>query len=210
MFHGQGGEKDTDKIQRQRFMQELGKGVMERIGAGSEPLVLLGVDYLIEEFRAASSYAHIAPEKVEGATDYLTPADVHRKVLAALKPRMDAAAMADVEEYRGLAGTGKASSEAAEVLAAAATGRVKTLIMDDSSGPWGWFDRTTFDVTHLCEIEPRYLRDTMDAPAEFDMFECGWDLVDLAAAETVRHNGTVRAYRGEDSPITGVAAVFRY
>jgi hypothetical protein len=211
MFHGHGGSKDADKVQRERFMLELGRGVVERIGAESaEPLVLLGVDYLIDDFRAAAPYSHIAPETVPGATDYLSAADVQRKVVAALAPRAEAAAQADLDEYRKLAGTGKTSSDAAEIVAAAAAGRVKTLFMDDSSGPWGWFDHTTFDVTNLCPIEPRYLRDTMQAEGEADVFECGWDLVDLAAAETMRHGGTVRAYRGEASPITGAVAVFRY
>jgi hypothetical protein len=211
MFHGHGGQKDTDKVQRQRFMVDLSRGVIERIGAGSaEPLVLLGVDYLIEEFKAASAYSHITSERIDGATDYLSAADVQRKALAALLPRLESAAKADVDEYRALTGTGKTSSDAAEILAAAAGGRVKTLIMDDSSGPWGWFDRATFDVTHLCAIEPRYLRDTAGTPSDPDMFDCGWDLTDLAAAETVRHGGTVRAFRGEQAPITGAAAVFRY
>jgi Arc/MetJ-type ribon-helix-helix transcriptional regulator len=211
MFHGHGGERDFDKVERGQFMLQLSRGVVERIGAGSaEPLVLLGVGNMVDEFRASSHYAHIAPEQVEGATDYLSPSDVLRKVLAALAPRMDAARAADIEELRALAGTGRTSTDASEIVAAAAAGRVKTLVIDDTSGPWGWFDRTSFEVTHLCTAEPRYLRDPSGIALERDMFDCGWDLIDLAAAETVRHNGTVRAFRGESAPVHGAAAVFRY
>ena len=211
MFAGHGGEKLFDKVERGQFLLQLASGVLEVIGAESaEPLVLLGVDNMIDEFRAASHYAHIASEGVSGATDQLSPADVQRKALAVLQPATQAEAAAALEEYREAAGTGRTSNDAAEIVAAAAAGRVKTLIMDDSSGPWGWFDRATFGVTHLCEIEPRLLRDTMDVATEPDMFECGWDLIDLAAAETARHRGTVLAYRGEASPITGAVAVFRY
>jgi hypothetical protein len=211
MFHGHGGSKDVDKMQRQRFMQELSRGVVEVIGAqSSDPLVLLGVGYLVDDFRAVSSYANVAREQVLGATDHLSPADVHRAVLVALGARLKTAKGAPIDEYHALEGVGHASADAATILAAAATGRVKTLIMDDSSGPWGWFDRETFDVTNLCPIEPRYLRDTMPAPSERDTFECGWDLIDLAAAETLRHGGSVRAYRGGSSPVQGAVAVFRY
>jgi hypothetical protein len=211
MFHGHGGSKDVDKMQRQRFMQELSRGVVEVIGAESaDPLVLLGVDYLVEDFRATGAYSHIAPEQVTGATDYLSPADIHRAVLVAIGPRLEAAQAIDLAEYEELASTVRASNDPAEIVAAAATGRVKTLLMDDSSGPWGWFDRETFDVTHLCPVEPRYLRDTAAAPSNPDLFECGWDLIDLAAAETLRHGGKVRAYRGEMSPVKGAVAVFRY
>jgi hypothetical protein len=210
MFHGHGAERDFDKIARGRFMLQLSRGVVERIGAGSgEPLVLLGVDNMVDEFRASSHYAHIAAEQVDGATDQLSPADVLRKVLAALAPRVEAARSADLEELRALAGTGRTSTDAAEIVAAAAAGRVKTLFIDDASGPWGWFDRTTFDVTHLCDAEPHLLREGAGA-LEPDMFDCGWDLIDLAAAETVRHDGAVRAFRGEGSPVHGAAAVFRY
>jgi hypothetical protein len=211
MYHGHGGEKDYDKVARGQFMLQLSRGVMDRIGAQSaEPLVLLGVDYMIEEFRAASDYAHIASEKVDGATDYLSPSDVQRKVLAALMPRMKAAGAASVEEFKSLTGTGKTSTDASEIVAAAAAGKVKTLIMDDSSGPWGWFDKTTFGVTNLCELEPRLLRAGMGAVEEKDTLECGWDLIDLAAAETFKHGGEVLAFRGEASPISGAAAVYRY
>lgn len=211
MFHGHGGEGDFDKVELEQFMVQLARGVTERIGAESaEPLVLLGVEYMVDAFRAATHYAHLVPESVEGATDYLSVADVHRRVLTALKPRTESAGVAAVDEYRELAGTGRTSNDAAEIVGAAAAGRVKTLIMDDSSGPWGFFDRATFGVTRLFEIEPRYLRDTMDVPDEPDIFEAGWDLIDLAAAETFSHGGTVRAYRGEDAPITGAVAVFRY
>jgi hypothetical protein len=211
MFHGQGGENDFDKVARERFMADLGRGVVQVIGAESaEPLVLLGVDYMIEDFRKAAPYSHIAAEQVEGATDESSPADVLGAVLAVLRPRMQAEGAAAFEEFKTLKGSGRSSDDAAAILAAAASGRVKTLIMDDSSGPWGWFDRKTFDVTHLCELEPRFLRDTMDAAEERDMFECGWDLIDLAAAETLRHDGAVLAYRGEASPVFGAVAVFRY
>jgi hypothetical protein len=211
MFHGHGGAKDADKVQRERFMQELGRGVTERIGAeSSEPLVLMGVDYLIEDFRATSAYAHVVPEQVQGATDYLSPADVQRAVLSALAPRFVRLRQADVNEYLALAGTGRISSDAGEIVAAAAAGRVKTLMIDDGEGPWGYFDRSDFTVTHLCPARPRYLRDTPAAPEGADALECGWDLIDLAAAETLRHGGSVRAFRGEDSPVSGAVAVFRY
>ena len=211
MFHGHGGSKDIVKMERQRFMQELSRGVVATIGAQSaDPLVLLGVEYLMADFRVVSDYAHIAPEQVAGATDQLSPADVQRAVIAALEPRMQDATRAAVDEYKAVAGTAHASSNASEIVAAAAAGRVKTLLMDDSSGPFGWFDRSTFDVTHLCPVTPRYLRDSMQAPNDADIFECGWDLIDLAAAETLRHGGDVRAFTGEQSPIAGAAAIYRY
>jgi hypothetical protein len=211
MYNGHGGEKDYDAVERGQFMIQLCRGLVERIGAGSaEPLVLMGVAHMVDEFHAICSYAHTLPAAVHGATDYLSAADVHRKVLETLRPAMESASTAMVDEYRELAGTGRTSSDAAEILAAAAGGRVKTLIMDDSVGPWGWFDRENFAVTHLCDIEPRYLSASMGTVDDPDVLACGWDLIDLAAAETFAHGGSVLAFRGESAPFAGAVAVFRY
>jgi len=211
MYHGHGGSKGYDKIARERFVSDLDRGVVERIGAQSTDLLVpIGVDYLLDDYRSTNSYAHLVPERVEGSPARLSPAEIQRAVLSVLAPRYAAVRQADVDEYQAYTGTGHTSSDAAEIVAAAAAGRVKTLIMDDSSGPWGWFDRETFEVTRLCTTEPRYLRDTMDTPGHPDVLDCGWDLIDLAAAETLKHGGTVRAFRGEHAPVQGAVAVFRY
>jgi len=211
MFHGHGSEHDFDKIARVQFMRQLSHGVVERIGnESSEPLVLLGVDYMIEEFRGISDYAHLAAEHVEGATDYLSPADVQKRTLAVLAPRAAAATAADIAEFAALSGTGRSATDPSQIVSAAAQGRVKMLLMDDSAGPYGYLDRATYEVARLCPVTPRLLRDSADTPPDVDIFECGWDLVDLAAIETLRHGGSVRAFRGEDSPVTGAAAILRY
>jgi len=202
MYHGHGGSKDYDKVSRERFVADLDRGVVEVIGAQSTDLLVpIGVDYLLDDYRATSAYSHLVPERVEGSPARLSPGEIQKAVLAVLAPRYAAARQADVDEYQAYAGTGRTSSDAAEIVGAAAAGRVKTLIMDDSAGPWGWFDRTTFEVTSLC---------TVDAPSDHDLFDCGWDLIDIAAAETLKHGGAVRAYRGEFAPVKGAVAVFRY
>ena len=61
----------------------------------------------------------------------------------------------------------------------------------------------------VCAEAPRYLRETADSTHATDG-ECGWDLVDLAAAETVLHGGTIHAFDGEATPVVGVAALLRY
>ena len=70
------------------------------------------------------------------------------------------------------------------------------------------FDRELFAVEAVCSAAPRYLRENADSESADG--ECGWDLVDLAAAETVLHGGVIHAFDGEDAPVAGVAAVLRY
>ncbi len=211
MFFGHGGEKDVEKTQRMQFVQALDHGVTKVLGAQStEPLVLLGADYLLADYREVCTYAHLYPHQVEGATDYLEARDVQAAAWMAVEPAFAATAEADVDELRQLLGTPRASEDPAQIVKAAAAGQVKTLFFGDGAGPYGWFDRATFDVTHLCPAEPGTLRADLHEAHDFDILECGWDLVDLAAAETVLHRGDVHAFTGEDAPVAGAAAVFRY
>jgi len=207
MFHGHGGE-NVDKTELQRFAAEVGKAVTGVLGAeNSVPLVLLGVEYQLAAYRAANAYPALADEQVLGATDEMTERAVHLAAFGALEPRFRAAVDADLAELRDKPGT-LVSTDPAEIVTAAAAGRVKSLFFDDSTGPYGQFDAGTFAVSKVCSAAPRYLRETADS--ELAASECGWDLVDLAAAETILHGGAIHAFAGEDAPVHGVAAVLRY
>lgn len=209
-YHGHGGEKDVDKVSLLQFLSDVDRGVTAVIGAQSaDPLVVLGVDYVVDTFRKVASYTGIVPEHIDGATGHLSASEIHDRALAALASRIATTTATDVAELTEKTGTGSTSADPVEVLAAAAAGRVKTLFMDGGAGPWGTFDRSTFVASAVCDGQPAYLRDTA-APEGVDEAQCGWDLVDLAAVETITHGGTVHAFTGEESPVSGVAAVFRY
>jgi hypothetical protein len=209
-YHGHGGEKDADKVSLLQFLSDVDRGVTTVIGAQcTDPLVVLGVDYIVETYREVASYAGIVPERLDGATGHLSATEIRDRALAALASRIAKTTEADVAELTEKTGTGSTSADPVEVLAAAAAGRVKTLFMDGGAGPWGTFDRSTFMASEVCDAQPAYLRDTA-APEGVDEALCGWDLVDLAAVETITHGGTVHAFTGEGSPVPGVAAVFRY
>lgn len=209
-YHGHGGEKDADKVSLLQFLSDVDRGVTTVIGAQcTDPLVVLGVDYIVDTYRELASYEGVVPERLDGATGHLSASEIHDRALTALASRIATTTATDLAELAEKTGTGSTSSDPVEVLAGAAAGRVKTLFMDGGAGPWGTFDRSTFVATAVCEGQPAYLRDTA-APEGVDEAQCGWDLVDLAAVETITHGGTVHAFTGEDSAVTGVAAIFRY
>ena len=208
MFHGHGGE-NVDKTELQRFAADLAKAVSQQLGSKSSvPLVLLGVDYQLTAYRAANAYPGLAHEQVLGATDEMTDRAVQLAALGVLAPSFTAGVDAALGELRERPGA-LVSTDPAEIVSAAASGRVKTLFFDETTGPFGRFDRTNMTVSEACDAVPRYLREAADVP-DIAADECGWDLVDLAAAETVLHGGTIHAFSGEDAPVPGVAAVLRY
>jgi len=95
-------------------------------------------------------------------------------------------------------------------VSAASRGRVKTLFFDESVGPFGMFDATTHECDVYAPAVPHYLRETNQVDDDVAPTEGTWDLVDLAVAETIRNGGAVHALLGEDPPVKGVAAIFRY
>lgn len=217
LFHGHGGEKDLGKAEVNPFVRHLERGVTETVGksgprstSAAEPLVLFGVDYLVAAYRSANGYEHLYEKHVEGTSGHLSPAQIREQALAALGSSFSREVERDLEELRQKLGTGLASDAPVEIASAAAQGRVKAIHFDDSAGPWGTLDRASLSASETCAARPRFLRQAADADVPSAGEACGWDLVDLAAAETLLHGGEVDSYTGEESPVKGVAAVFRY
>ena len=209
-FHGHGGEKDTRKDGLVRYLRHVERAVTRAIDPeAGVPLVLLGVESAIATYRELNTYPGLVVEQVLGAVDELSPHQVHERALAALSPKFTATLAADLTELAEKGDATLVSTDPTEILEAAAAGRVKTLFLDEGTGPFGRFDRVAFRAFADCPEAPRFLRDTA-TPDSLPDGACGWDLVDLAVAETVLHGGAVRAFAGESAPMHGVAAVFRY
>jgi len=208
-FHGHGGEKDVDKVALERYLRKV-EGAVSGIVAcdAGIPLLLMGVEYELSMYRLLSDCSALVPEQVTGSPERMTPHQIRLAALEALADRFDDTVKAELAELTEKEGSSLTSHDAVEIVAAAAAGRIKTIFLDNSMGPYGVFNRETFSVASMCATEPRLLRET-ETPMEAGA-DCGWDLVDLAAAETTLHGGEVHAFAGEEAPIHGVAAVFRY
>lgn len=209
MFHGHGGERDVDKSNLERYLRKVEAAVTKAVGSeGLVPLVLLGVEYELALYRSLNTCRSLADEQVTGAVDELSDHDVHARALEALEPRFAAEVGSRLAELADLGGSALTEHDVTRIVSAAAAGRVRALFFDDASGPYGTFDRENDEVLVACADEPRLLRESADA-IEPEV-ACGWDLVDLAAAETLLHGGEVLAFRGEAAPVRGVSAVLRY
>lgn len=209
-YAGYGGEKDVAIEQTTRFARLIERGVSSAVGTSKAPLVLLGVERLVSAYREVNTYGHVADEQVLGATDYLPDAEIVSLARNALAPVFASRIEADLSELAENEGSSLTSHDPSDIVAAAATGRVKTLFFDDSAGPFGTFDRENFEVRQMCSETPKLLRESGDGAGSVGDGECGWDLIDLAAAETALHAGRLHAFSGEDPPVRGVAALYRY
>jgi hypothetical protein len=149
-------------------------GVIDRhLNGEHAPLVLACVEGTAPLFRAESGYKYIVDEFIAGAPDHLTPHQLHTKAWPLVQP-----ALAGHErwcEQRLLeAGGAQVSFGLANIVPAAISGRVSALFLDCSQDRWGRYD----PANHAAEVHDQRL------PGD-------QNLVELAAAETIRLGGDV-------------------
>jgi hypothetical protein len=194
IFHGNpaGAEQNKDRLLT-RF-QRLDRALKHVIGHGSEPLVVACVDYLFPIFRQASTHPALCPESVSGNPDMLRNEELRERAWAVVEPIVASRRTRAIEAFREALPSGRASSDVRTVVAAAADGRVDSLLAAVGVLQWGRFDPETRQSEIHREPQPG-----------------DEDLTDLAAALTLEGNGTVFAvppdYMPDNRPL---AAVFRY
>ncbi len=191
---GAGVEGEVNKEHLLRYSQMIDRALHSVLREEKAPLVLAAVEYLMPIYRAANTYAHLLEAGVEGNPDALKPEDLHRQAWRVVEPHFRAKEDEAVARFRGLAGTGRVSDDINQVVPAAVAGRIDTLWVARGTQVWGRFDSTDGSVALH---EP-------GAPGDFE-------LLDLAAVQTMRHAGTVYPLDRMHAPGSGtVAAIFRY
>jgi hypothetical protein len=191
-FHGQGVGQDFGEVDRARFLQSVDRGLTDRLGDSSDPLVVAGVSEMVAQFRNLSGYRHIADPFVGGNPEHLTPQEVHERAVSVLGSQLDAN-QADLQQLFGSPATPTVDS-LQDTVDAAMSGRVAKLFMVAGRHTWGTFDAESGQVD---EHEDR-------RPGDHD-------LNDLAMRETLGHGGEVFVVDGSEMPTRGpLAAVLRY
>jgi hypothetical protein len=141
------------------------------------------VEYLQPLYREASTYPHLLAQGVEGNPDRLSEKDLHDRVWALVEPHFQEALRRAVGLYHQLAGTGRATSDVKQVVAAAYRGEVEIAFVAPGKHLWGTLDPGTGEVSLHGKAEPG-----------------DEDLLNFTAVHTLRHGHTVHALRPEDMP----------
>jgi hypothetical protein len=194
-IHGHGvGTDDVDVINLRRYFQRVEDGLQERLKNDRAPLVLACVDYLAPIFKEVSRYRPILDPIVAGNPDGVRDEELHQKAWPIADEHFQQAHAKAVAEYHEGIAKGRASHALEDVLTAAFQGRIATLFVPLGVSRWG-----RFDFNHLA------LEQHEDEQPGDD------ELLDLAAAETLRHDGVVYGVKPEDVPGGHLlAAVYRY
>lgn len=192
-WHGHGAGKEDERELLAQFLHTADRGLVRLLDAQT-PLVLAGVEYEQALYREITHHPVIADEGIDGNLDDLSADEVGERARPVVEPLLAARVRGTLEEFAEHQGSGLASGELSEVLRAAVSARVRTLLVVRSERRWGRF---SFDagVQEQAE-EPGPGRE---------------DLVDRAVRETIVHGGEAFAVDAEALPEgLALAAVYRF
>ncbi|MBG0739470.1 hypothetical protein IV500_08720 [Paeniglutamicibacter antarcticus] len=193
VFFGHGGTDDdfkTDEVRR--FLQLVGKGLHDILAELDLPMVVVGLDKMLGIYREVRTYPHVVGD-VRQNPDQLSDEKLHAAAWPVIAEHLSTVKRRAIEGLAQLQGTGRASTDAEEIGAAAATGRVETLFVDPHC--WG---RAAADSPAIIEL---------GQAAEY--LSC--EQLDLAAVGTLAGGGQVHTVEDADLPGgSQIAAVFRY
>jgi hypothetical protein len=192
MLHGHGGAGAFDEVDQRRFLHAIERGISGRLGDGTAPLVLAGVEGIVSEFRNLSSYANITEGFVAGNSEQLSLQELHAAALPLVAPDLDAARLGALE--RLTTSRGPSLITIPDVLDAASSGRVADLF-----------------VLHGPDLSGDELLDSRETNEGLQHESGDRDLIDRAVRETLAHGGGVFAANATEMPgELPVAAVLRY
>ncbi len=192
MFHGQDLADNKERIQR--YFRQIDQGLRDLLREAQAPLVLAGVEYLLPIYKEINTYQHLLSGGITGNPEGVSLEDLHRQAWAQVEPYFKREQEEAAARYRQLAGTGKTSQDSKEIVPGAYHGRVEVLFVAVGRQQWGDYD-------------PGADRVDLHPEARTGSF----DLLDLAATQTLLHGGAVYAVEPSEVPDKALlAAVFRY
>lgn len=175
-----------------QLLAQVDAGVRDLLRARRDPLVLAAAEPLLPLYREINAYPHLVRRGIAHDPDGLAQDDLHQRAWHLAQPSFVADQRHAALLLGEMLGTGRASSDIAEVLPAARRGRIEVLFLAGEAELWGRFDGRQ-------EV-------AVNAPAR----PGDEDLLAAAAAFTLKNGGTAYTVGAGEVPGGGaLAAAFR-
>jgi hypothetical protein len=185
---------EVHKTELLRLLQRIAAAVEPCLKRQPRPLVVAAQPQILGHFLETVKAPDVLGPGLAGNPDSLSAEELRQRAYALVEPREAAARGAALSRLEALRGTGQATSEATEIVTAACEGRIDTLLLDRDHRIWGRFD----DAGGRAIVH--------DPRGEDDV-----DLLDYAAALTLRHGGAVLTFDPSALPTDErAAAILRY
>lgn len=194
IYHGQGGGKDRKNFEIAYYFRKIDEGIREVLPDG-DPLMLAGVDYLIPIFKDVAKYPNIMEGHVSGNPENVAPATLHEKALAAAPEYFDKEKKASINNFQAFAAEDRATAYIYDIVPAAVSGKVETLLTCKDEFAWGTYD----SKTHKVHLHPEKQEDSI----------C---LLNFAAVNAFQQGGRVYNVPRTELPVptSNGNAIYRY
>ena len=197
VFHGHGlASQDDPKEKILRYFQRLDQGISDLLAGDDAPLILAADDFVLSLYQEANSYPHLVDEGIAKQPDQLEAEELHRQAWSIVRSLFSQAQEQAEAAYGHLVGTEdeRVSNDVGEIVQAASFGRVEGLFVAENQQQWGTFSEASAAMELHDEQQPG-----------------DQDLLDVAAVQTMLHEGWLFVIDGQDVPGGGgLAAVFRW
>lgn len=195
IFHGHsGGDQGDRKIEIVQFFRLLDSALTAHFKNETAPLVFAGVDYLFPIYQSVNNYKGLADRAIAGNPERWNADQIRGPAWEIVKPQFAANRQAAIQQYGTLAAHRQGSDVLLQVVEAARTGRVGTLLVARGARELGAVDHESGDFSLTGP----------DAPESED-------LIALAAAHTIGASGAVYLLDPAEMPTSSsVAALYRY
>jgi hypothetical protein len=196
VFHGQGVGSDDAKHKKDilRYFQSVDRSVGKVLKGENNPLLLIGLDWLVGLYREANSYPHVMEDEITVDPETLSDNEIHLRSLEIIRPIWEADLTEAKENYIRYRETQKTSNDPDTLMEAAVANRIGTLFVARGEHKWG---RVRSDAVTLDHHDTYHPGDV--------------DILDVIAATTLARQGQVFRMDRQDLPDeNSIAAVFRF
>jgi uncharacterized protein (DUF2384 family) len=189
--HGLESPAEIRKAELIEYLRRVESAVTARLKPAGAPLILACEAEILGQYRALSSYALLRDEAVRLNPFAVDRAELHRQGYQLLATELKQASVGAKEQILARLGSGdrRATSQLTEILPAAESGRVATLLLAAEAEAWGRF------------IPEAGVVRTHGPPTPEDE-----DLLNRAAAITLRKGGEVYVLPDAEMPQSAMAA----
>jgi hypothetical protein len=129
IYSGGGTGAEDEKTELLRYCRRVSTALHSHLRGRTAPLLVAAAAPLPTLFREVSRYPYLLDEEIAGNPEHLTPGELHELGWRIVGPRFAEEQRQAAERFRSLLGTGRASSNLAEVVPAARGGRVDILFV---------------------------------------------------------------------------------
>ncbi|MGM0667498.1 MAG: hypothetical protein ACQETA_09265 [Bacteroidota bacterium] len=196
MFHGQGGSKDEDKDEIERYFRAVDKGLMKFLANDKKPMVLACVESHFPVYQQITSYPGLFDSFISGSPDKEDPLVLHSEAWLLVKDYFSKQREDKINTFRKLSGTSKTAVVPDDIIIASVDGRIDTLFVAGGKDKYGTYDP-----------KKRKLKISGGETKDREV-----SLFNLAAINTLLNGGWVYISEGDKMPLenTEVNAILRY